>query len=220
MRIWNFVKQPQNTNAVMAIFTVLIFLASAAYTVVALKQWSVMHDTLALERPWISEKGYVNQIAAPKEAAPPKEGTLIDWSKYGVAGVQLRVLNGGRTPASKVRWHAELVAGPVYDGVKETKFSGLPTDEVCDKGELSSDYGAGIMLPTTEPVNYFSIYPSKEIVQHGPEILRGALGMYIVGCIDYSDSSGQPWYRSRIRMAFTPRQIDPWVLTRFGNEAW
>ncbi len=49
MRAWSFITKPEHANAIMAIFTVLIFIATSAYAVIALLQWSVMSSQLAVE---------------------------------------------------------------------------------------------------------------------------------------------------------------------------
>ena len=45
MRAWEFVKCPEHANAIMAIFTILIFVATVAYALIALAQWSAMKDS-------------------------------------------------------------------------------------------------------------------------------------------------------------------------------
>jgi hypothetical protein len=43
---WEFVKDPNHSGAVMAIFTALIFVATVAYAVIALLQWNAMRGQL------------------------------------------------------------------------------------------------------------------------------------------------------------------------------
>jgi hypothetical protein len=46
MRVWEFIKKPEHANAIMAIFTILIFVATVAYALIALAQWSAMSGQL------------------------------------------------------------------------------------------------------------------------------------------------------------------------------
>jgi hypothetical protein len=49
-RIWTFITEPKHSNAMMAIFTILIFFTGALYTVFAFLQWRTMKDTLDVTR--------------------------------------------------------------------------------------------------------------------------------------------------------------------------
>ena len=50
MKVWEFFREPKHANAIMAIFTILIFLATGAYAWVAIKQWSAMLDSNRITR--------------------------------------------------------------------------------------------------------------------------------------------------------------------------
>jgi hypothetical protein len=71
MRWWDFITEPKHANAIMAIFTMLIFVTGALYTVFAGLQWcanqkaadaaasaaKTAKDTLVLDqRPWVDGK--------------------------------------------------------------------------------------------------------------------------------------------------------------------
>jgi hypothetical protein len=50
MKLWAFIKKPEHANATMAIFTILIFLATGGYAVVALLQWNSMRESNQISR--------------------------------------------------------------------------------------------------------------------------------------------------------------------------
>jgi hypothetical protein len=200
------------------IFAGIAALSTGVYTVFAMGQWRIMHDTLALERPWVAASGHTVRTLGP---AQPPEGKPIDWTNNHLIGVQVHVVNGGRTPATKLRWHMLFKIGDTYDAANETATTKLPTDLVCDQGELGPEFGAGIMLPSPEHYANFPVYVSPEIFKKlDPNVYVNKVGLYIVGCIDYSDSSGKPWYRTNVRFAFSPYEQNPIAVTRYGNEAW
>jgi hypothetical protein len=50
MKAWDFFKKPEHINAIMAVFTALIFIATAAYAVIASCQWSAMRESNKINR--------------------------------------------------------------------------------------------------------------------------------------------------------------------------
>jgi hypothetical protein len=202
----------------MLLLTVAIAGSSIVYTKYAKRQWRVMRDTLALERPWLGPSGRDVRTIGPKQLP---EGKPIDWSTNHLVSVIVRVVNGGRTPATKIRWHMLFKIGEKYDAANETATTNLPTDGICEQGQLGPEFGSGMMLPNPEHYTNFPVYPDADILKRfDSDIVTNNVGLYIVGCFDYSDSSGKPWYRSRIRLVFAPNQADMFDLTRYGNEAW
>ena len=218
---WKFVTNPNNSSAIIAILTLIIAGSNIAYGVFFYRQMNIMRDTLglslALERPWIGPSGHVLSTYGPTQR---EEGRPIDWKMNRLVRMQLRVQNGGRAPATKFRWHMLWKVGDVYDAVNENASTPLPTDEVCDKGEMGSEYGAGVMMATPGVTTYLPVYVSQEILSRFDDVVRNKVGLYVVGCIDYSDSTGKPWYRTKVRMVLIPQDTEPLGMTRFGNEAW
>jgi hypothetical protein len=178
-------------------------------------QLGVLQDTIALERPWIGPSGFGARVWGPRgERLDSRE--QIDWTTNKLVGMTTNIQNGGHTPATKVRWHMLFKLGRTYDASDETVSFGLPTDEVCDKGEMGPEYGAGTIMGgvTTQ----LPIWIPKDILQDMSSVFATQKGLYAVGCIDYSDASGKPWYRTNMRFVFTPNDTVAFSATRFGNE--
>jgi hypothetical protein len=220
-RWWEFVKNPNHSSAIIAILTLVIALSNIAYGWFSYRQMNIMRDSLglslAMERPWIGPNGHVISTLGPSQ---PPEGRPIDWKKNRLIKMELRIQNGGRAPATKFRWHMLWKIGDVYDAVNETASTPLPRDEVCDKGEMGSEYGAGVIMATPGVVTVLPVYVSQEILDRFEDVINNKVGLYVVGCLDYSDSTGAPWYRTKVRMTFIPKDSEPLGMTRFGNEAW
>jgi hypothetical protein len=59
-RIWTFVKAPERSNALVAIFTVVITLTGIIYTVFAGLQWSAMKNSIRIDqRAWAISSDFV-----------------------------------------------------------------------------------------------------------------------------------------------------------------
>jgi hypothetical protein len=185
---------------------------SAADT--AFNQMGIMKDTLALERPWLGPSGTVSRSLGAKQ---PPSGQPIDWQKNKLVGMAARIQNGGRNPGTNVRWHMLFKLGKPYNAAEETSNYGLPTDDVCDKGELSSNYGSGTIMGGV--ITELPVWIPKDIGEKGPTIFSKGVGLYIVGCLDYSDTTFKSWYRTNMRWVFNPSGPEPFVMTRFGNES-
>ena len=107
--------------------------------------------------------------------------------------------------------------GQVYNSSQETPNSGLPKDEICERGELGPNYGAGVM--TSGVITQLPIWLSPEVAIQREDVFNGKVGLYVVGCIDYSDAASKASYRTNMRFVFNPRDTEPFSMTRFGNEA-
>jgi len=71
IRAWDFIKKPEHANAIMATFTIFIFLATGAYAVIATLQWCEMtkatdianKSLIADTRAWISPTSVMTNSA-------------------------------------------------------------------------------------------------------------------------------------------------------------
>jgi hypothetical protein len=206
------------------VFAGIAALSTSIYAIVAWGQLTKMRDqlnvmsqTLALERPWLGLSGAVTSTFGPKV---PPEATAIDWRSNRFVGMKLRVQNGGRTPATKVRFHANFITGITYEASQEKPTGVLPADAICDQGQLGPEYGAGVIMPAPTVPTEIPIYPGNDVLTKFDDIVNRKIGAYVVGCFDYSDSSGLPWYRTRVRLIFAPNDPERFSVARFGNEAW
>ncbi len=194
---WNFIRDPHNSNAIIAVFTVLIFLTGSIYTVFAALQWSVMHDTLRLERPWL---GPVSRTIYP----PPENGHMI--------GIGWHFQNGGRSVATRIRNNLEFRIGPF-----PTTQDSWPHFEACPKGELPGKVG-NISIPGSESV--FTLEISSEIAKSMDDVYQRKVGLFLVGCVDYSDSSRKPHYRTEVFELFLPGVAPRFLAHTSGNDAY
>jgi len=96
MRIWEFIRKPEHSNAIMAVFTVVIAFSSIGYGIVAWCQWSAMKDSNKINRDSLTsvQRAFVTfqgvQLDTPPVSMKPR---TIAWVFSGV------VENSGVTPA-------------------------------------------------------------------------------------------------------------------------
>jgi len=201
------------------IIEILAVAGGIAYTIAAYNQLGVMNDTLRLERPWLGPDGTIVSVLGPKDQTPI-EGQPTNWNVNHLYRLRLPIANGGRTPATNVRYDLIFKIGQVYDASEETASTPLPTDETCDKGELAKQYGGGVIMPIQGLTTHFIANVTQDVASNFDDIVNNKVGLYAVGCVDYSDTSGKPRYRTRFRFVFSPKESEPFAMTRFGNEAW
>jgi len=162
-------------------------------------QLGVMRDTLSLERPWIG----------------PVARTLVfdnsDPAKGHLKALGWHYRNGGRTVATRMRFNLEFKLGPL-----EPTESTVPVSENCRKGELAGKEG-NIAIPGDFD-NRTPITVPPEIEKSMDDIYQGKIGLYIVGCIDYSDAARKSWYRTEVLELFLPKNPNFWT-PGFGNNA-
>jgi hypothetical protein len=182
-----------------AFFTLIVMVATVTYVIVASRQLGVMNDTLNLERPWIG----------------PVSRTLVfdnsDPAKGHLKALGWHYRNGGRTVATRMRFNLEFKIGPL-----EPTESTAPVSESCRKGELAGKEG-NIAIPGDFD-NYTPITVPPEIEKSMDDIYQGKTGLYVVGCIDYSDAARKSWYRTEVLELFLPKNPNFWV-PGFGNNA-
>lgn len=130
-RTWAFVEVPGHSNALIAIFSVLLFFATILYTVFAALQWTASKQALHLDqRPWV--------VARTNEAQALEVGKTVS--------VQLAIANTGKTPAFAVegRFRMEAVnsqEAPSFDysapGISLVRAYVLYPNEVQPIGGLA-----------------------------------------------------------------------------------
>jgi hypothetical protein len=115
MRWWEFITEPKHSNAIMAIFTMLIFLATVAYGVVAYFQLTSMNGQLDqmrdARRAWLGTSPDIIPIAPPT-FTPLKADDGNNWLNMWMKS-KVDIRNVGATPALE-----EYDAFVLYDLVK------------------------------------------------------------------------------------------------------
>jgi hypothetical protein len=205
-------------NAVTAVFTALIFFATCVYAVFALLQWNAMRgqllamqDAMKLERPWIGPIGRkkILQNTVDSKGKPISELTGVEWYFQ----------NGGRTAATKTRIHIVIKLGPPTPTTVFTSRDDLPKNELCEKGELDSSFGDFPVIPGV-PHTSFNARFSAPPGEYGSidAALASGHNLWLVGCVDYSDSSLKPWFRTNVLEYWNP-QDQSFALWQTGNDA-
>lgn len=120
-KLWAFLIEPRHSNAVVAIFTILLFATTFSYTIFAALQWTAMRETLSemkrADRPWIAIE-------------PKITGPLICDSEEGCQITLGFVLNNfGHSPASDALANVVVLADEYPD------HTNLLTDqkELCNR---------------------------------------------------------------------------------------
>ena len=86
-RKWHFVIEPKNSNALVAIFSALLFVATVVYAVFAGLQWNVILKTMRIDqRPWMT----------------PKAASLLQFKVGQRIGWDIYMQNIGKTAAFNV----------------------------------------------------------------------------------------------------------------------
>jgi hypothetical protein len=90
MRAWESITE--HSNAIMAVFTILIFAATTAYTVIAILQWNAMRDSNeinrenveSVQRALVSFGGQVGHIKRVSGKKITKLTLVMPWENTGV----------------------------------------------------------------------------------------------------------------------------------------
>ena|SRR5882724_4365242 len=186
---------PQRIEAACAVLLVFI---TGTYTYFACKQWSVMNDTLKLERPWVG---------------PTKREFY--YSHNRMVGMDWHFQNGGRTPATRVRSDIEFRIGPIPEKLTQEN---RPKIQRCEDGELSDALGSFVAIPNVD--SSYPIAPGPQVIAALDDVYSNKVGLYLTGCVDYSDSSKINWYRTNVLETFHPTpQGGELAIAMFGNDA-
>jgi hypothetical protein len=215
-RAWKFICEPQHSNAIMALFTGMIFLSGLAYTIFSALQWSANRkaadaakraaetaaSSLVLaERPWVKIKHRIFQPLTFNQEA---------W-KGPVAKIVIEdtLENVGPTVALNVLSWEDVI--PIdFDAthsVPSLRTARARQNQWCDANRHPDPTGLkGYMLFPKDPwVEHQTVGPTMETVMKAasssPTLLSGKVGFVLVGCVCY-------------RSSFEP-QTNPTHQTRF-----
>jgi len=188
--------------AVMAAATIVIAILTAFYVNYSRDQWSVMRDTLKLERPWIGQV---------------KQRLDINPATNRVDAAALYVRNGGRSPAINIRYYLKFMIGPVRHG-QEIQNNELPKATPCEK-ELPGQ-GGNVIVPNGEAEFPAGLAP--QILARLDDIYSTPqkVGLYLVGCVDYTDTSEKPKYRTNFLLVIHPNSSEGIAILDTGNDAY
>jgi hypothetical protein len=153
------------------------------------RQLTEMQDSFKLERPWVGP----TERTVKYLHATPKEVSLADLPPTRFLGLIWHFKNGGRTVATRVRAHLELKIG-----AKEGTVNFIyPEAESCKVGELPNE--GSIAIPGFgEAVD---VYVPQDVRAKLDRVHKD-VELYLVGCIDYSDATRIPKYRTDVREIF------------------
>lgn len=184
----------KHSGAISAIATVVIGVLTYQYVTYSKKQWETMRDTLNMERPWIGPTERIMQFDSDT-----KQFRRVIWS----------LKNGGRSVATRVRPHLELKIGP-----EESPDASYPQVSACTKGQLP---GEGYVVIPGIAGALVPVVPAPDVVGMLDKVHHG-VELYLVGCVDYSDSTRQAWYRTEVREKFLS-VTESFVQMPSGNDA-
>lgn len=210
----------QNHNVVTAVFTVAIAFATVVYAVVATLQWCVMRGQLSemqatrqLERPWIGPVGRRLALRDKTDARGNQRKEVI--------GAEWQMENGGHTTAVRTRFKLEVTDGPFQPDFSVRRDK-LPKSEDCEKGELSDSFGSAVIVPGVKLAFTAHISPELENMLGEDtvwdELANRKIGVWLVGCVDYSDATRKQWFRTNVLEYYNPvdKGFTVWPI---GNDA-
>jgi hypothetical protein len=160
------------------------------------KQADVGTATLKLERPWIGPAWRAVLYL------PNGEPDGVDW----------RFRNGGRSPAIHVFIHLELKLVPT-----PLKIEALKSPPKIPKCQRNAPVNSGhtVLVPNVDTDTTVQFTP--EIMASFADIVARRKTVFLVGCIDYSDTSGKPGYRTNVTEYYVPPGPNPASEERYGE---
>jgi hypothetical protein len=165
-------------------------------------QLATSNDTLALERPWIGT--FRQRLAFDK----------TDNLQEAQTGIR----NGGRSPAVNLRWYLDFYIGPA--DAAHASFEDMPKAEPC-KSRLPGEKG-NIIVPNGESDLRVLLVPS--VKDRLNDVFDKKVGLYLVGCVDYTDTSHKGAYRTNFLFRLIPntitRKIVDITIMPVGNDAY
>ena len=168
--MWEFLNKPEHANALMAIFTVLIFFATVAYSVIALLQWTSMRESnkinrdslVAVQRAFISFSVHVIPYATVPQNN--RDRIPVIWQ------FDVPITNSGNTPTQSLQ-HA------VHAVVLKDKIS-----QSFDFNDFKNG-NAMFIGPKDSPVSKTNPIPIANIANSW----KGTEHIYIYGWASYHD---------------------------------
>jgi hypothetical protein len=162
-------------------------------------QLEAMNAQLGLERPWVGPVG-----GSPLHFdATTKRFLGIDW----------RYQNGGRSPALHTRASVGFVSGPPYSALAEFNTPKLPD---CANFPKDTE-GGDVMIPGLEPpVIVLSVPPEINM----DDVYSNKKGLFLIGCIYYTDTAMKKWYKTDVAEIFRPNfNLGAFQTLKWGNDA-
>jgi hypothetical protein len=183
------------------ILEVLAVGIGACYTLAAFWQLGVMSDTLKLERPWVGTF---------------QQKWHIDPNTKRMTSAIVHIRNGGRSPAINARWYLSFMVGPVTPPQPHWKLSDVPKAIPCEQ-ELPGK-GGNVFVPNGEAMLPVDI--PADVRARLDEVYGGKIWLFVVGCIDYTDTSGGAKYRTNFLMKMEPDETGGMIrILDLGNDA-
>ena len=68
--------------------------------------------------------------------------------------------------------------------------------------------------------NSFALTLNSDVTPSLDDVYAHKVGLYLAGCVDYSDSSRKPWYRTQVFELFIPSSALGFITHTSGNDAW
>jgi len=161
MRVWAFITESKHANAIMAIFTALIFIATVGYAIIALLQWSTMGSQL-------NEMQKSNEMEQRKAEDVDEAICTVQSSDTGIRGkfLQVHVTNQGHAKARDITARADISINDAADPTK--KIRDLPSVDIS-ASELAGEKSIERMVDLhLTPEDWDDILDTKlVIVQSG-----------------------------------------------------
>jgi hypothetical protein len=206
-----FKNDPKFRVEVAAVLVGILVLIVYGFQLRAMRsQLTAMQDAMKLERPWIGPTGRKN-IA---QNTVDSKGKPI----YKLSGVEWYFQNGGRTAATRTRIHIVIKIGPPTPSTVFTPRNDLPKNDVCEKGELDSSFGDFTVIPGIPNNSFNARFAAPGNYGSIDDVLASGHNMWLVGCVDYSDSSFKPWFRTDV-LEYWNQQDNSFALWQIGNDA-
>jgi hypothetical protein len=187
-KAWEFITEPKHSNALLAIFTILIFISGVLYTVFAALQWSASRKsadaaTSAAATAKATLDGSAQSFKQEQRAylwassfnmaAPP----TCDYGGLRVCA-DVHIVNSGKTPANGVHLHRYATFGPGAEAV--IKMMRVP-EYKTPSGDMLGTTGDKWGTAFTEIVDPVT---AKALVD-------GKTPLYIYGVVQYFDIFGE-----------------------------
>lgn len=157
------------------------------------KQANALTNTLSLERPWVGIRG--------SQETTNTAGDVV----YSV----VTITNGGRTTATHVSANLVFMTGAPLPKFGDPRI--LPRNPKCGKA-INRD--GGILIPNTPRQDLIEV--PNTIKMRSVTINDMKVGLYLVGCIDYSGPSEREQFRTQVTEKYIPG-AHILSTTRMGN---
>jgi hypothetical protein len=197
MRAWEHITE--HANAIMAVFTILLFFSTTAYTVIAILQWNAMRDQLVMAyRPRLLITG----IDPYLRSAPDGSEELI-LNDEGIFGAQVILPNTGVLVAKNVRFFRFSDVG-LRDQLKKSTYQ-----------EILSE--TKVVPPKVENFNpNHIIFGTRAInTSEAIELKKGGFWYMFSVLVSYEDDFGNTHhteYCGRFTLPKDRREPCPWSV--------